>query len=89
MLANKGLSVVSVNDREQTVVQDADRLVQVYGADALETAGVYSWQEDIGLLYTAEPDHWLRVRRELEKRFKSTRDGQVDRTSKIQKLHLI
>lgn len=89
MLAKKVLGASPSHDVDQTVVQDADRLVRVYGAEALETAGVYSWQEDIGLLYTAEPDHWLRVRRELEKRFNTPRDGQAERTSKIQKLHLI
>ena len=61
----------------RTVAQTADQLILAYGDRALETANVYASRETGGLLYSAEPDYWQRVRRELEGRSHQVRDAQA------------
>ena len=72
---------------DPAVARDADRLLRLHGERAYETAGLHTWQEDIGLLYTPAPGHWGRVKREI-----AGRDGRrsaPDTTARIQALHLM
>ena len=48
-------------DRDAQVARDADRLMLDDSGAAFQTAAIYSWHEDTGLLFTREPGHWHRV----------------------------
>ena len=74
---------------DPAVLRDADRLIEAHGDKAYETAGLYSWREDIGLLYTAQPGHWARVRLEIGHRQGQLRDPDLEGTSTVQRLHLM
>ncbi len=53
---------------DDAVSRDADELMNLFGAAAYETATMNSWREDTGLVITARPGHWWRVRREIGRR---------------------
>ena len=74
---------------DPAVIKDADQLVRVYGEQAYETAAMFSWREDIGLLFTQKPGHWHRVRLEIGHR--TGKDTDTDRRiyANIQALHLM
>ncbi len=74
---------------DPAVARDADRLLRTHGERAYDTAGLYSWREDVGLLYTPKPGHWDRVKLEI-----ASRDGHgpmqvADTSARIQRLHLM
>ncbi len=55
-------------DRDAQVARDAGRLMLDDPDAAFQTAAIYSWREDTGLLSTREPGHWHRVCLEIQRR---------------------
>ncbi len=74
---------------DPAIVRDADRLMRAHGDDAFEIAGMNSWREDIGLLYTATPGHWSRVRAEIGRRAGRNEIAEARGSVEIQRLHLV
>ena len=88
-VAMKDLWPFGLGKTDAAVSRDADRLLRTHGEQAYDTAGLYAWREDIGLLYTPKPGHWQRVKHEI-----ASRDGfgsmpAVDTSARIQRLHLM
>ncbi len=57
---------------DAAVSRDADELIRRWGPSAFEKATDLSWQEDSGLVRSADAGHWWRVRREVARRLGTT-----------------
>ena len=51
--------------RDDVVLRDAEALLREWGDSAYDRATYLSWEEDFGIVASAKPGHWWRVRREV------------------------
>ena len=53
---------------EQTVGDDADALLQIWGETAYAVAADLSWREESGQLHASAAGHWRSVKQEIGRR---------------------
>ena len=56
------------SDLDSAVNIDCDELIRLWGDAAFDQAGEQSWKEDAGLIPSARPGYWWRVREEIGRR---------------------